>query len=232
MVGKPVVWSAGGTGTALRSCTRLDGDGVFEATKWVTVAFLPILPLHRARYRLIERRTTFPAWRQLYVEHLGDRDLALWGVLRTYLLAWVVVPAAIWVPTGLLGLPGILVGRLDLAAVGAVLSSAWVIPFALGVTLWTIGQPWPVKLPRPSDGQTDAEFRRSVRVIGSAFGITFLLVGGTGAGLSVVVDLIGGLGLQVALLGGLQVVAFFAALMVLTAFLFVFSMAWKAAQDV
>lgn len=226
--GRVVVWSAGGIGTALRSCTRYDDDGVFDATKWVIVFYLPVLPLRRDRYRLVGRRAIFPGWRVLLVEHLAPLERT--GVLHTYALAWVLAPAAFFLPTGLLGLPGVLIGRFDLAAVGAVLSSLWMIPFGLGTLLWTLFQPWPRTPPRSSGAAFVVELRRSAPVLAGAFAVALVILGGGCGGMGVAVDLVAGRGLPRALLTGLGNAAFFLALCVVLGPVVWIAGAWRASR--
>jgi hypothetical protein len=226
--GKTVVWSAGGTGTALRSCTRYDDEGVFDATKWVTVVYLPVLPLRRDRYRLVERRNIFPGWRALLVEHVAPLELV--GVARTYVLAWVLAPAAFFVPLGVLGLPGVVLGRFDVAAVGAVLSSLWMIPFAVGTLFWTLNQPWPQTPPRRSWTAFIVELRRSAPILGGSVAAAFVILGGGCGGVRVIVDLVAGLDLPRALLGGMENAAFFLVLCAVLGPVVWMVGAWRAAQ--
>lgn len=204
-----VVWSVGGTGTALRSCTRYDAEGIFDATKWVTLMYLPIIPLDRARYRLVERRSSFPGRRALLLQRVDDLGLGLVDVSRTYVLAWIVAPLALMSPTAVLGLPGIAVGRPKFAAAGAILSSLWLIPFGLGVLLWTQGQPWP-RDPAPSSGAAFVlELRRTAPGVGAAVTGTLVLLGGSCGGVRVAVDWVSGLGARQALLGGVENATFY-----------------------
>lgn len=225
---EPVVWSVGGTGTALRACTRHDDLGVFDATRWVTLLFLPVLPLDRSRYRLVARSRRFPGWRTLRLERLAALDLEPAGVVRTLVLSWVAAPLALVLPTGALGLPGILAGRPDLAAVGAVLSSLWMIPFGVGLLLWTLGQPWPLDPPRASRAALVLELRRTAPRVAASMGIVFLLLGGSCGGVRVAVDLASGLGTRQAWLGGLENAAFFFVLCALVGPALWLSLAWRA----
>lgn len=227
---EPLVWSVGGTGTALRSCTRHDDDGVFEATKWVTLLYMPVLPLHRARYRLVERRRSFPGWQSLVLQRIDGRDLGLPGVLRTYVLAWVVVPVAFFLPTAVLGLPGVLAGRPALAAAGAVVSALWMIPFGLGVLLWTLGLPWPRNPPRGTGTALLLELRRSAPGTGAAVAVAFVFLGGACGLLRVVIDGVNGLGLRQALQGGAENAAFFLVLCLLVGPGLWLSRAWRAVR--
>lgn len=224
------MWSVGGTGTALRACTRHDDDGIFDATKWVTLLYLPVLPLHRARYRLVERRSSFPGRRALVLQRVDDLELGLVGVVRTYVLAWFVAPLALVLPTGVLGLPGILAGRFDLAAAGAVLSALWMVPFGLGALLWTQGQPWPRNPPRASGAAFGLELRRTAPGMGAAVAGTFVLLGGSCGGVRVAVDWVGGLGARQAVQGGVENAAFFLVLCALVGPGLWIARAWRAAQ--
>jgi hypothetical protein len=228
---KPLVWSIGGTGTALRACTPHDDDGIFDATKWVTVVYLPVLPLHRARYRLVERRTSFPGRRALILQRVADLELGLVGVVRTYVLAWLGVPLALGLPMALLGLPGILAGRPALAAAGAVLSTLWMMPFGIGVLLWTLGQPWPLNPPRTSWTAFVLELQRSAPGMGVAVAATFVLLGGSCGLLRVVIDGVNGLGTRQALLGGAENAAFFLVLCALVGPGLWLAKAWRAARE-
>lgn len=227
---EPLVWSVGGTGTALRSCTRHDDDGIFEATKWVTLLYMPVLPLHRARYRLVERRRSFPGRRALVLQRIAELDLGIDGVVRTYVLAWVVVPVALFLPTSVLGLPGILAGRPELAAAGAVVSALWMGPFGLGVLLWTLGLPWPRNPPRATWTALLLELRRTAPGTGAAVALVFVLLGGSCGLLRVVVDGVNGLGARQALLGGAENAAFFLVLCLLVGPGLWLSRAWRAVR--
>ncbi len=224
------MWSVGGTGTALRSCTRHDDDGVFDATKWVTLLYMPVVPLHRARYRLIERRSSFPGGRALVLHRVNDLELGLAGVMRTYVLAWVVAPLGLVLPTGVLGLPGIVAGRPEFAAAGAVLSSLWMIPFGLGLLLWTRGQPWPQKPPRASGTAFVLELRRTALGTGAAVAGTFVILGGSCGGLRVGVDWLSGISARQALIGGAENAAFFLVLCAIVGPALWIARAWRAAQ--
>jgi len=204
MMPEPRVWSVGGTGTASRDCTPVDEGGVFCATTWVTVMFMPVFPLRRARYRLIARQRRFLVHRVLVLQHLGPLDLGLTGVARTALLAWIGLSVVLTLPTGLLGLPGVLMGRFDLAAAGAVLSSLWLIPVGVGVMRWTQGLPWPRRGSGWSRAGFVAELRRTGKLMATAFGGACLLVGGGYGVLAFIVRRVQGLRPQQALLSGLQ----------------------------
>lgn len=224
------MWSVGGTGTALRSCTRHDAGGIFDATRWVTLLYLPILPLDRARYRLVERRSSFPGRRAVVLQRVDDLGLGLVDVARTYVLAWIVVPLALVLPTAVLGLPGIAAGRPEFAAAGAILSSLWLIPFGLGVLLWTQGQPWP-RDPVPASGAAFVlELRRTAPGMGAVVTGTFVLLGGSCGGVRVVADWVSGLGARQALLGGVENATFFLVLCALVGPGLWIARAWRAAQ--
>lgn len=204
-----MVWSVGGTGTALRACTRVGDDGIFDATTWVTLLYLPVRPLHRARYRLIERRSRFPGPRTLKLQRLEALELRGSEVVRTYLLAWLGAPAALALPTAALGLPGVLAGRPDFAAAGAVLSSLWVIPVGVGVLVWIQGLPW-------ARNPTRAELEAMAGALRRSAGATFLAVaavcgflGLLCGGLRVGIDSANGLDLAASLRGGGENAAFF-----------------------
>ncbi len=205
----PVIFNIGGTGTSLRACTRVDESGGFEATIWVTVLFHPIWPLRRARYRLIERRRQFPGLWRLILQHLDPLPLERAEVFRTLALSYVGVPLGLFGPTTLLGLPGVLLGLPQVAAVGAVLSSLWMIPFAVGLLIWTQGQPWPQRPPAHTWAALVLELRRTASVVALATGLTFGLVGGSCGGVRVAVDLRNGLTFVQALQGGAENAAFF-----------------------
>lgn len=212
----------------MRACSRLDDEATFEGTRWVTLLYLPIGPLDRARYRLVDRTWTFPATRRLRLEHLEALPLSAGQVARTYALAWVILPAALVTPTALLGLPGVFLGAPLLAAAGAVLSSLWMIPLAVGALVWTQGQPWPRRPPAGTWTAWTLELRRTAAPMAVASAITFALVGGSCGGLRVVLEVSQGLGLRDALRGGLENALFILVLCAVVLPGSWFSAAWRA----
>ena len=225
-----VVWSLGGTGTALRDCSLLDDDGVFEATTWVTVLYLPLWPLRRARYRLLDRRRRALLHRRLRLEHLALLPMPRAGLFQTAVLAWVITPIALFAPTALLSLPWLLAGRLQAAAIGAALSSFWMIPLGLGLTIYTLGQPWP----RPPPGAVwpafATELRRAAALTTAAGLLTTTLVGGSCGGLRVAIELSDGHSPTEALGGGLENAAFLGVLCALVIPLLWLRIAWLRAR--
>lgn len=199
-----VVWSLGGTGTALRDCSLLDDDGVFEATTWVTALYLPLWPLRRARYRLLNGDRSVLLHRRLRLELLTLLPTARDRLLQSALLAWVITPIALFAPTALLSLPWLLAGRPQAAAIGAALSSLWMIPLGLGLMIWTLGQPWR----RPPAGAVwpalVTELQRTAALTAAAGLLTTTLVGGSCGGLRVAVELSDGRSPTEALAGGLE----------------------------
>jgi len=204
----PVVWSLGGTGTALRDCSLLDDDGVFEATIWVTALYLPLWPLRRARYRLLDRHRRLLLHRRLRLQHLAPLAMPRAGLIQSALLAWVVTPLALFAPTALLSLPWLLAGMPRAAATGAALSALWMIPLGLGLMLWTLGQPWPRPPPRAFWPVFATELGRSAALTAAAGLLTTTLVGGSCGGLRVAVELSDGNPPTMALAGGLENAAF------------------------
>ena len=223
--------SFGGTGTALRGCTRLREDGAFEATKWLTIAYLPIWPLGRARYRLLDRAWRFPARRTLWVQALGPLPLSRAEVARTYALAWVGFPLLLWGPTALLGLPGLALGLPKLAAAGAVLSSLWVIPFGLGALLWAQGQPWPERAPAARWPALVLALRQSAGTVGAAVALAATVLGGGYALLVFGVGLADGAGARAALPAALESGAFIGALAAVVGLGLWVKLAWQRAQN-
>lgn len=223
--------SIGGTGTALRACTRVADDGTFAATKWVTVLYLPIWPLRRARYRLIDRGWSFPVRRTLWVQELGPLPLRRAEVARTYAWAWLGMPVALWGPTSLMSLPGILLGLPKVAAVGAVLSSLWVIPFGLGALLWLQGLPWPERLPSARGPALLLALRQTGRRLWAAVGLAAALLGGFYALLVAGVELHGGAEPEAALLAALQSAAFIGAVAALAGLGLWLRFAWRLVQN-
>jgi hypothetical protein len=229
--GVRAAWSVGGTGTALRSCTRHDEAGVFAATKWVTVVYLPVWPLHRARYRLLDRGWRFPTRRTLWVQELGPLPLARAEVARTLALAWLGAPLALFGPTALLGLPGVLLGLPKVAAVGAALSSLWVVPGGVGALLWVQGLPWPERLPSARAPALLLALRQTWRRLWSAVGLAAALLGGAYALLVAGVELHGGAEAEAALLAALQSAAFIGALSAVVGLGLWFRLAWQRVQN-
>jgi hypothetical protein len=229
--GSRAALSFGGTGTALRACTRVGDDGVFTATKWLTLAYLPIWPLRRARYRLIDHGWRFPAQRTLRVHELEKLPLSRAEVARTYAWAWLGVPVVLWGPTSLLSLPGIVLGQPQFAAVGAVLSSVWVIPFALGTLLWTHGQPWPERFPSARGPALLLALRQTGPKLWAAVGLAGALIGGTYALLVAGVELHRESGAEVALHAALQSAAFIWVLATLVGFGLWLKFAWGVVQS-
>lgn len=224
-------WSIGGTGTALRACSRLGDDGVFEATKWVTALYLPLWPLGRARYRLIDRRWRFPGQRALWVQVLEALPLRRAEVSRTAALAWVAYPAALWGPTALLSVPGLVLGLPKVAAVGAALSSLWVIPFGLGGLLWVQGQPWPRRGPAARWPALVAALRRSGRRVGAAVGLAGVTMAGGCAPLVFVVERVNGAAAEAALSAAAQSAVFLGGLTAVVGPALWISLAWKGVQN-
>ena len=228
MPARPEVWSVGGTGTGLRACTPVDADGTFDATTWVTVVHLPVWPLRRARYRLIERRWRLPATRQLILQKLEPLPMPRAGLLQTWALAWIGLPVGLLSPTALMALPWVALGELKAAAVAAVLSSLGVIPFGVGALVWTLGQPWPRRPPAGTRAALAVELRRTAGTVAAALLITAALLGGSCGGVRVAVDLSQGLPLRSALLGGAEHAAFFVGLCALVGPLLWLQIAWRA----
>ncbi|MFM2244392.1 MAG: hypothetical protein RL071_466 [Pseudomonadota bacterium] len=222
--------SFGGTGTALRACTRVGNDGAFEATTWVTLIYLPIWPLRRGRYRLLDHGWRFPARRTLWVHELELLPISRVEVARTYAWGWLGVPVGLWGPTSLLSLPGIVLGLPEAAAVGAALSSLWVIPFGLGALLWAQGQPWPARLPSARAPALLLALQQTGRRIWAAVGLVAALLSGTYALLVAGVELHGGAGAVPALLAALQSAAFIGALAALVGIGLWLRRAWSVAQ--
>jgi hypothetical protein len=74
-----------GFGTALLSYRPLD-DGTFEATRWVTAVFVPLIPL--ATYVVSPKEEQRSYGRESYkFDILAKKGLSAANVLRTYLLA-------------------------------------------------------------------------------------------------------------------------------------------------
>ena len=66
------------------------GDGTVEATRWVTIAGLPLIPLETERLRPLA-----PAGEARRHEVRGRRPTPLARAVRIVLLSWVVMPAVI-----------------------------------------------------------------------------------------------------------------------------------------
>lgn len=86
-----------GIGTVHLGVEEPLGDGSVWATLWVTVLFLPILPLRRERLQLFAHHGTGYACRVL-----ERGSLRLPRVLRSYLFCWLGVPLAVGFPLPLL----------------------------------------------------------------------------------------------------------------------------------
>lgn len=228
--GSRAALSFGGTGTALRACTRVGDDGVFTATKWVTIVYLPIWPLRRARYRLIHRGWRFPARRNLWVHELELLPLSRAEVVRTYAWAWLGVPVVLWGPTSLLSLPGIVLGLPRFAATGAVVSSLWVIPFALGTLLWIQGQPWPERFPAARGPALLLALHQTGPKLWAAVGLAGALVSGTYGLIVAGVELHRESGAEAALHAALQSAAFIGVLATLVGFGLWLKFAWVVVQ--
>lgn len=224
-------WSVGGTGTALRSCTRHDEAGVFAATTWVTVAYLPVWPLRRARYRLLDRGWRFPLRRSLWVQALGPLPLARAEVARTLALAWLGAPLALFGPTALLGLPGVLLGLPKVAAVGAALSALWVMPVGVGALLWVQGLPWPARLPSARAPALLLALRQTGPRLWGAVGLAAALLGGAYALLVTGVELHGGAAAEAALRAALQSAAFIGALSAVVGLGLWLKLAWRVVEN-
>jgi hypothetical protein len=74
------------------------GDGTVEATRWVTIAGLPLIPLETERIRPLAtngEHAGAPGGEERRHEVLGRRPTPLARALRVVLLSWVVMPAVI-----------------------------------------------------------------------------------------------------------------------------------------
>jgi hypothetical protein len=80
-------------------------DGTAEATVWIVVLLLPVIPLRRDHLKVVStgiKRSGFletlgaicghAVGFQSVIEYLGPARLRLWGVLRTYFHAYVSLP--------------------------------------------------------------------------------------------------------------------------------------------
>ncbi|HEX2204571.1 MAG TPA: zinc ribbon domain-containing protein [Longimicrobium sp.] len=83
-----------GSGTMLLDY-RPAGDGTYTATRWVTLAYLPLVPLSRTRVRPVERTAEIMGQRYLY-DVVGKEPLDPASILRTYLFTLLAVVPVIF----------------------------------------------------------------------------------------------------------------------------------------
>lgn len=79
-------------------------DGASEATKWVTFCHFPVVPLGRHRLRVLTDFTNEPKWTTVQMDRFelhGRAPLRLGEVLRTYVMAYVLLPMALLSPISL-----------------------------------------------------------------------------------------------------------------------------------
>lgn len=81
----PAMNTVNGTGTQLLDY-QAQADGTYTATRWVTLAHFPLIPLSRMRVRPIEREAQIMGQRYRY-DVLGKEPLDPASVLKTYLFA-------------------------------------------------------------------------------------------------------------------------------------------------
>jgi hypothetical protein len=79
-------------------------DGTSEATEWITLCFLPLVPLRRHRLRVLTDFASEPRWTDTQVnrfEILERSPLRFGESLRTYAKAYVLLPVVLLAPTSL-----------------------------------------------------------------------------------------------------------------------------------
>jgi hypothetical protein len=72
-------------------------DGTAQATKWIVLFFFPIVPLKREHLRVADTRTLGGAY---YI--YGRVPMRAYGIARTYLKAYLLVPVILVVPPAIL----------------------------------------------------------------------------------------------------------------------------------
>ncbi|MFJ7493044.1 hypothetical protein ACIQZB_17665 [Streptomyces sp. NPDC097727] len=106
----PRLGTFNGFGRTMLGKTRPDAEGACFATHWFTMVMLPIRPL--GRYYVKEGETVeVPGGRGASTSttqylFLGEAELRMSEVIRTYLFCWVVVPLVVAGPVTLFGLNG------------------------------------------------------------------------------------------------------------------------------
>lgn len=76
-----------GIGTWLLGVEKTDQPGIYTATNWITVLFLPLIPLARHRIKPTRMQRGHMSYEILSKEKLNALE-----VLRTYLFGWILIP--------------------------------------------------------------------------------------------------------------------------------------------
>ncbi len=90
-----------GIGLGFAGVSTPDREGNCTATKWFTVFYLPVIPLSRHKIKPIEFRGNSMSYQILSNENMNFRE-----VLTTYFYGWILFPALILIPFGLLAFMG------------------------------------------------------------------------------------------------------------------------------
>ncbi len=108
-----------GFGTSFRGVSRPNTDGVRTGTKWITLLYLPVIPLSRHHFIYGKSKLTdFGSAQEYYILSKEPLD---WGeVITTYILCWLVFPL-------LFVIPGVLIFVYRPSEVGLVIFTVWAV---------------------------------------------------------------------------------------------------------
>lgn len=125
----------GGTGLTYLGPTAQDAANRCEATVWLTVCFLPLVPLRRERLQLLPYAGD-DGFRFTVVERtkLAPREIA-----KTVLFSWVLVPAAVLAPAWFgtpEGLAWLGAGKVVGIAI-QVVYTAYLCVLLIGLSVWS-----------------------------------------------------------------------------------------------
>lgn len=123
-----------GTGTRFLGYSPLDKDGSCFVTNWVTILYLPVIPLYRAK---IKRKITLPI--EFKYEILDKDKLVLKEVIITYLFGWIIFPLIIFWP---FTFSFFSIQRF----IGIQNQDLFIIPFSVFALVWVIFISWRLKL--------------------------------------------------------------------------------------
>jgi hypothetical protein len=136
-----------GFGTVHLGVEARQPDDTRWATLWITLFFLPVVPLRRERLELFEHRGTGYACRVL------ERGPHAWGgIARSLVFSWLLVPAFVLAPASLL-VSEVWRDQLGWSATGQNIAIgvwiAWLIGWVWGLAEWHERRLRPSRRPSP-----------------------------------------------------------------------------------